>query len=389
MPFTNFPYGFANGLSVRGMPLLQMQPGQVFFVGNGPVLNPQARAGSNSNRGTFLDPFSTLEFAIDSCRDGRGDIIFILPNHYEAIADAATLYFDCGGVAIVGLGAGESRPRFNFTTAATANILVRAANMSIQNCIFQANFADIASVFTAQRASCATSTISGYTATIGTVTGYLSPGMMLTGTGVTPGTMVLSQETGTAGATGSYTVNISQTVSSTTILGKALDFCIDQCEFRDTSSILNFLAIFTSAATTANTCDGFTFTRNRIISLGTTAATTALKSTVAQDRWRICDNFGNWAVLNDTPALLTGTDMTNIDIGGNVLNKPNTSSTNGSFVYLNSTASTGHCYDNYCWQLDASAGIWINTGTTLAFSQNFSPITGAADKNGLINPAAV
>jgi hypothetical protein len=42
------------------------------------------------------------------------------------------------------------------------------------------------------------------------------------------------------------------------------------------------------------------------------------------------------------------------------------------------------------YQVDASSGIWIATGhgTALAFSNNFSPITGAADKSGLINPAA-
>ena len=50
---TNFPQGFAYGLSVRGMPLLQMQPGQVFFVGNSMILNPNQRAGSDSNRGTL------------------------------------------------------------------------------------------------------------------------------------------------------------------------------------------------------------------------------------------------------------------------------------------------------------------------------------------------
>jgi hypothetical protein len=29
---TNFPGGFANGLSVRGMPLVQTQTGKVFWV---------------------------------------------------------------------------------------------------------------------------------------------------------------------------------------------------------------------------------------------------------------------------------------------------------------------------------------------------------------------
>jgi hypothetical protein len=80
--------------------------------------------------------------------------------------------------------------------------------------------------------------------------------------------------------------------------------------------------------------------------------------------------------------------QTNFEFGRNVLNKPNLNSTTGSFISTSATAWTGHCYDNYMWQLDGSAGIWIDTGTKLAFSNNFSPITGAADKSGLINPAA-
>ena len=50
-----------------------------------------------------------------------------------------------------------------------------------------------------------------------------------------------------------------------------------------------------------------------------------------------------------------------------------------------------HSHDNYFWQVDATAGIWISTGHGSAFGyqNNYSPITGAVDKSGLINPAAV
>ena len=103
------------------------------------------------------------------------------------------------------------------------------------------------------------------------------------------------------------------------------------------------------------------------------------------------NNYGNWAAVNDTPAMLAGgaNNLTNFEFGENVLYRPNTSSNGGSFIASSSTACTGHCYDNYLYQLDATAGIWIPTGTKLGFSQNFSPITGAADKSGLVNPAAV
>ena len=326
MPLSNYPNGFAQGLMVRGMPLLQMQPGQVFWVNNSSVLRPNQKGGSNSNRGTFLDPFSTLAGALAQCTASRGDIIFVGPGHAESIPDAATLSLNVAGVAIIGLGAGSLRPTFTFTTATSANIPVTAANMSVQNILFSCNFAAVASAFTA---------------------------------------------TGTATPT---------------------DFAIDNCEFRDLSSVLNFVAIFTGNAT-ANSCDGFSFTNNRVTSLGTTAATTALKPASATARMRVTGNFGVSAVLNDTAAILAAgaAELTGLDFGKNIWERPNTSSTGGSFVSGSGTAWTGMAYDNYLYQVDATAGIWISTGKGAAFGyqNNYSPITGAVDRSGLINPVAV
>lgn len=325
MPISNFPQGFASGLSVRGMPLLQMQPGEVFWVGNSTVLRPQQRAGANGNRGTFLDPFATLAYALTQVVASRGDIIFVMPGHTETIADATTLAMHVAGVAVIGLGMGSLRPTFSFT-AATGNIPVTAANVSIQNCLFVANFAAITSVFTA--------------------TGTSTP----------------------------------------------KDFALDNCEFRDTSSILNFVSVFTGNAT-ANSCDGLSVTNCRFSSLGTTAATTAIKISSATSRARITDNFGCWAILNDTAAMLAAgaNNMKDFEFARNRLERPNTSSTGGSFISTSGTAWTGHAYENYMYQLDATAGIWIPTltGGAFGFTNNYSPITGAVDKSALINPAAV
>lgn len=317
-----YPYGFKNGLVSRGLPLVQTQPGQVFWVSNSTTLTRGEVAASNGNDGTFYRPFSTIAYALTKCSANHGDIIMVKTGYTQTIADATSLIFNVAGVAIIGLGTGSSRPTLTFS-AATSNIPVTAANASIQNFLFVANHADVASVFTA---------------------------------------------TGTATPT---------------------DFAIESCEFRDTSSILNFISIVTGNAT-ANSMDGLRMAGCRISSLGTTANTTAIIISSATDRIQILDNFGNWAVLNNTAAMLAGgaNNLTNFQFGGNRLNRPNTSSTGGSFISSSSTACTGHCYDNYMWQLDNTAGIWIATGTKLAFSQNFSPITGAADVSGLINPAA-
>src|ERR1035437_1295532 len=149
MPMTNFPNGFANGLSVRGMPLLQMQPGQVFFVGNGAALNPGQRGNSDGNRGTYDSPFATLNYAVNTaCVASRGDIVFVLPGHAETIVDAATITLANPGVAIIGLGTGSLRPAITFATNTTANIPVTAANVSVQNLLFLSTVASCASGFT-------------------------------------------------------------------------------------------------------------------------------------------------------------------------------------------------------------------------------------------------
>jgi hypothetical protein len=120
----------------------------VFWVGNGTALQSGQRGGSDGNRGTFESPFATLDYAVGQCTANRGDIIFVKPGHAETISTATALALDVAGIAIVGLGAGSLRPTFTLDTATTATIAVSAANISVQNCIFTANFADIVSVFT-------------------------------------------------------------------------------------------------------------------------------------------------------------------------------------------------------------------------------------------------
>ncbi len=63
-----------------------------------------------------------------------------------------------------------------------------------------------------------TATIAGNVLTTsGTVTGTFMPGGTLSGTGVTAGTTIVQQLTGTTGGSGTYEVSIPQTVASTTI----------------------------------------------------------------------------------------------------------------------------------------------------------------------------
>lgn len=128
MPISNFPAGFASGISIRGVPLLTAYPGNVFWVDSG--------AGSNGNKGTFDRPFSTIDYAVGRCTANNGDIIMVKPGHTETVIAAAGLDLDVAGIAVVGLGSGSDRPTVNFTTVVGADMDVDAANITVFNLLF-------------------------------------------------------------------------------------------------------------------------------------------------------------------------------------------------------------------------------------------------------------
>lgn len=146
---STFPGGFPAGLSVLGMPLVFPQArGEVYYVSNnGASLAAGQSTGSDGNKGTFSKPFATLQKALDVCVASRGDIIIVGQGHAENIASATALAISKAGVTILGLGTGDNRPTFTLTTANTAKIVVSASNVSICNCVFVANFLNIATLF--------------------------------------------------------------------------------------------------------------------------------------------------------------------------------------------------------------------------------------------------
>src|SRR5665213_1588664 len=112
--------------------------GRVFIVAKSGITNEskiKALYGNNYPDGTPVI-FTSVKLALASCLASRGDLILVAPGHTETIADATTLALNIAGVTIVGIGSGSLRPTFTFTTAATANIPVSAANITFKNCIF-------------------------------------------------------------------------------------------------------------------------------------------------------------------------------------------------------------------------------------------------------------
>lgn len=135
MPVSNFPGGFAAGVTIRGVPVTVTNPGNVYWVDSG--------AGSNGNKGTQDRPWATIDYAIGRCTASNGDIIFVKPGHTETVSAAAGIACDVAGIAIIGLGKGSLRPTITLDTAATASVTISAANVTLHNLRFIAGFADI------------------------------------------------------------------------------------------------------------------------------------------------------------------------------------------------------------------------------------------------------
>jgi len=140
---SNYPNGFKSTVVIRGLPLQMTHPGEVFWVNNSGVLPKGGVAGSDGNDGTYLRPFSTLDYAVGKCTASRGDIIMLMPGHSESVTAAAGMVFDVAGIAVVGLGSGSLQPQISFTTAATADIDISAANVTFHNVRFTAGYADV------------------------------------------------------------------------------------------------------------------------------------------------------------------------------------------------------------------------------------------------------
>ncbi len=315
MPFTNFPQGFAAGLSVRGLPLLQTHPGQIFWLNNSSVLNPQQRAGSDGNRGTFLDPFATLAGALAQCLSGRGDIIMVGSNHAENISDATTTAMSLAGVAVIGVGTGAMRPTFTFDTANTATIPVSAASCTFQNCVFVANFLTIAAPFT---------------------------------------------------------------------LTTAKDFCVQNCEFRDTAANKNFANLIKSTGA-ANTVDGLLFNSNTYWSIGTTFNTAILTANDI-DRATWSNNYIGSINTTDLAslAIVTAGVLTGLTCEGNVTVRKNTTST-VALISVGGSTSSGLLRNNFCRTLDTATNVLIVT--TAGFACQGNSLSGVLSAQGFPIPA--
>lgn len=133
---------FLDGITIRGVPIHQLHPGEIFWVNNSSVLSKNGITGSDGNKGNYLQPFATIDYAVGKCTANRGDIIAVMPGHSETVSTAtggtAALDLDVAGICVVGLGQGTKVAQVDYTLAAGA-VTVGASNISIVNMKFHAN----------------------------------------------------------------------------------------------------------------------------------------------------------------------------------------------------------------------------------------------------------
>jgi hypothetical protein len=128
------PQTFTQPIDVGGAYITPPQ-GRIFFVcGDGTTVTNLDDAYSALSTNMERRRFASVALALAECKASRGDTIYVHPTHTENLASANSWPF-VAGVRILGLGHGDTRPTFTFTTA-TSTLLVNKANVQIDNCRF-------------------------------------------------------------------------------------------------------------------------------------------------------------------------------------------------------------------------------------------------------------
>ncbi len=112
--------------------------GTIFWVHSGTGTDA-AGYGQNPDA-----PLATVDYAVGLCTANKGDVIISMPGDAQTVSAAGGLDLDVAGITWIGVGNGTLQPTVTFTTADTADVDVDAANITVENIHFRANFADIA-----------------------------------------------------------------------------------------------------------------------------------------------------------------------------------------------------------------------------------------------------
>jgi hypothetical protein len=133
MTTSRYENGFANGVTIREIPFVTTQNG------NGNTFWVDSVRGSNGNKGTFIRPFATIDYAVGRCTANNGDLIIVAAGHTESVIASSGLTLDVAGITILCQGEGAQRATIDFSTLVGASMVVSAANITLVNPRFTAN----------------------------------------------------------------------------------------------------------------------------------------------------------------------------------------------------------------------------------------------------------
>ena len=117
---------------LQGRNLARSQ-GNIYYVDDGGSDSAGGVRGKSPEK-----PYATIDFAIGQCTANQGDVIYVLPGHAETLSVATSLVADIAGIAIIGIGHGEDRPKLTFTATASV-VSITAPSVRFENFILIAN----------------------------------------------------------------------------------------------------------------------------------------------------------------------------------------------------------------------------------------------------------
>lgn len=113
-------------------------------IGTGSVFYVDSSVSVPGNGTTITAAKATLDEAINLCENDRGDLIFVLQGHTEAMgAGADEVDIDVDGVTIIQVGSNTISNGFDYTGTTTGAFAISGDNVTLINLRFHANVPDV------------------------------------------------------------------------------------------------------------------------------------------------------------------------------------------------------------------------------------------------------
>ena len=182
-----------------------------------------------------------------------------------------------------------------------------------------------------------------------------------------------------------FVANFASIAAAFTV--NAVNFYLGDCQFQDSTSILNFVNIISASATT-NAASGLAAYNNKFYGLGAASNTCFINSLGTHDKRTFNNNYVTHTAVTGGGFMQTasGKNITNLIVNGNTGNFTGaTSLTTGVFMITGGTANTGVLSNNFCKSLDDTSPILVTASSGLTFYNNYYQAN--ADKSGFLLPA--